>query len=178
MHAISSARISAFALQVMHDRSFSRMRVHCLGDPGNGRVMICVHGIARAGLDFLPLARAMSRKYFVVCPDLPGHGESEPAHPQDYRVSPFSAGAALLTHFSSESEIVWVSTSLGGRAGVFLATRERCPIQRLVINDIAPVFTTHSAKSAQKFLRWNPGLQSLEEAAALLGKINDSTATA
>src|SRR5512139_4147682 len=46
------------------------------GDPANPRVLVCVHGLTRCGRDFDALAAALSDRYRVVCPDMPGRGES------------------------------------------------------------------------------------------------------
>ena len=47
------------------------------GDPSNERVLICVHGLTRCARDFDALARALADRYRVVCPDMPGRGESD-----------------------------------------------------------------------------------------------------
>ncbi|MBI1943477.1 MAG: alpha/beta fold hydrolase, partial [Betaproteobacteria bacterium] len=46
------------------------------GDPGNGRVLVCVHGLTRCARDFDSLAAALSDRYRVVCPDVAGRGDS------------------------------------------------------------------------------------------------------
>jgi pimeloyl-ACP methyl ester carboxylesterase len=69
---------------------FRRREVHCAsstglhsvaylewGRPDNPRVLVCVHGVTRCARDFDYLARALSTEYRVVCPDLPGRGDSD-----------------------------------------------------------------------------------------------------
>ncbi|MCB1966739.1 MAG: alpha/beta hydrolase, partial [Candidatus Accumulibacter sp.] len=47
------------------------------GDPGNPRVLVCVHGLTRNGRDFDVLANALASDYRVVCPDIVGRGRSD-----------------------------------------------------------------------------------------------------
>src|SRR5690606_29647980 len=47
------------------------------GDPDNDRVLLCVHGLTRTGRDFDQLARRLSSRYRVVCPDVVGRGKSD-----------------------------------------------------------------------------------------------------
>src|SRR3546814_11831156 len=56
---------------------FHRVAYTEWGDPGNPRVLVCVHGLSRNGLDFDELAEALSDTYRVVCPDVVGRGESD-----------------------------------------------------------------------------------------------------
>ena len=46
------------------------------GDPQNPEVLICVHGVSRVSDDFDDLARALSDRYRVICPDVVGRGRS------------------------------------------------------------------------------------------------------
>jgi len=46
------------------------------GDPA-APVVLCVHGLTRNGRDFDPLAEALSDRFRVICPDLPGRGRSD-----------------------------------------------------------------------------------------------------
>ena len=47
------------------------------GDPGNPRVLVCVHGISRNAADFDTIAEALAADYRVLCPDMPGRGASD-----------------------------------------------------------------------------------------------------
>src|SRR5690606_12811452 len=47
------------------------------GDPSNDAVLVCVHGLTRNGRDFDPLARRLSDRYRVICPDIVGRGRSD-----------------------------------------------------------------------------------------------------
>ena len=63
-------------LQHLANEGFHEVAYREWGDPNNDRVLICVHGISRSGRDFDDFAAAMSDKYRVLCPDMPGRGSS------------------------------------------------------------------------------------------------------
>ena len=62
------------SVQCLGPRGLHRMAYVEWGDPANRRVLVCAHGLARQGRDFDTLARAMSDRYRVVCPDVVGRG--------------------------------------------------------------------------------------------------------
>ena len=64
------------------------------------RVVVCVHGLTRNGRDFDTLAAALSDRFRVLCPDMPGRGESEwLPDPNDYVFPTYlTALTALLAH--------------------------------------------------------------------------------
>ena len=107
------------------------------GDP-SAPVILCVHGLTRNGRDFDMLAQALAGRFRVICPDLPGRGQSdwldapEQYVPQNY-VQALSHLLAIIGR-----PVGWVGTSLGGLCGMAIAAMPGSPIERLVLNDIGP----------------------------------------
>ncbi|WP_354126852.1 alpha/beta hydrolase [Bradyrhizobium sp. i1.15.2] len=104
------------------------------------RPVLCVHGLTRNGRDFDHLAAvlAMAGRQ-VVCPDLPGRGQSERLHDSsDYALPQYCSDMTVLMAALDATEIDWVGTSLGGLIGMVLAALPGSPIRRIVINDIGP----------------------------------------
>jgi pimeloyl-ACP methyl ester carboxylesterase len=101
---------------------------------------MCVHGLTRNGRDFDYLAKTMAgRGHRVVCPDLPGRGQSDRLRDSsDYVLPQYCSDMTVLTAALGAADIDWVGTSLGGLIGIVLAALPRSPIRRLVINDIGP----------------------------------------
>ena len=67
------------------------------GTPANERVLICVHGLTRCARDFDALAGALADRYRVVCPDMPGRGESDwLRNPMDYVTSTYINSVVTL----------------------------------------------------------------------------------
>jgi len=114
------------------------------GDPGNPKVLVCVHGVTRVGDDFDVLARALCDTWRVVCPDVVGRGRSGRLRdPAWYTVPQYVADmvtlVARVTAGADTEEVAWFGTSMGGLIGMALAAMDDTPITRLVLNDIGPV---------------------------------------
>jgi len=129
------------------------------GDPGNDRVLVCVHGLTRTGRDFDVLARRLSGDYRVVCPDVAGRGRSDwLANPAFYTVPQYVADMTTLLARLRPAVLHWVGTSMGGLIGMALggalaakaregdngpallrhAVRGDLRIERMVLNDVGP----------------------------------------
>ena len=117
---------------------FYRMAYTAFGDPAAPPV-VCVHGLTRTGRDFDALATALSDRFHVVCPDLPGRGESDWLADSALYVPP--SYVAALGHLLAVigRPVGWVGTSLGGICGMAIAAADGVqPIERLVLNDMGP----------------------------------------
>jgi cobalt-zinc-cadmium efflux system protein len=116
-----------------------RMAYHAWGNPGNSRVLICVHGLTRRGSDFKTLAEAMSHEYYVVCPDVVGRGDSDRLKsPMLYAVPQYVADMASLIKQLGVTQVDWFGTSMGGLIGMVYAAMPKSPIRRMLINDVGP----------------------------------------
>ncbi|MFS2214779.1 alpha/beta fold hydrolase [Telluria sp. Tellsp104] len=119
-----------------------RMAYKEWGDPANTNVLVCVHGVTRVADDFDALARAMSDRYRVVCPDVVGRGRSDRLRdPALYVIPQYVADmVTLIARVTAGDEgVAWFGTSMGGLIGIALASLPGSPIRRMVLNDIGPV---------------------------------------
>ena len=92
------------------------------GEPGNPRVLICVHGLTRNGRDFDALAEALAGDYRVVCPDVVGRGASDWLEDKnEYGYPRYVADMLALIEHLEADDVHWVGTSMGGLIGMFLA---------------------------------------------------------
>ena len=92
------------------------------GDPGNDRVLLCVHGLTRTGRDFDELAQRMAGEFRVVCPDVVGRGASDwLLNPSFYTVPQYVADMLTLLARLRPATLDWVGTSMGGLIGLGLA---------------------------------------------------------
>ena len=131
------------SVQCSSPAGLHRMAYQEWGDPANPRVLVCVHGVTRVSGDFDALARAMSDRYRVVCPDVVGRGRSERLRdPRHYVVPQYVADmVTLIARVTAEQDVEavdWFGTSMGGLIGMVLASLEQSPVRRLVLNDIGP----------------------------------------
>lgn len=132
------------------------------GEPGNDRVLLCVHGLTRAGRDFDELAQHMAGDFRVVCPDVVGRGASDwLLNPSFYTVPQYVADMTTLLARLRPATLDWVGTSMGGLIGLGLAgtaamtaamraadprpgacsqdlPRQALRFNRLVLNDVGP----------------------------------------
>lgn len=122
------------------DGALKHMAVHEWGDAKNSRFVVCVHGLSRNGRDFDVLADALSSDYRVLCPDVPGRGESDWFASADHYTIPHYVQAmnAMLNEFGVQTYDC-VSTSMGGLIGMVMAASPGSKMRRFVINDIGPV---------------------------------------
>lgn len=117
------------------------------------RVVVCVHGLTRQARDFDVLAAELAPHARVVCVDVAGRGHSDWLQdPLGYQIQTYVTDlAVLLAHLraqyaaaapdgdSTDLQIAWVGTSLGGLIGMTLAAQPAIGLDRLVLNDVGPV---------------------------------------
>lgn len=109
------------------------------GDPGNPRVLVCVHGLTRTGRDFDRVAAALSDTYRVVCPDVVGRGLSDWLNdPNRYVVAQYVADMVTLIARLNVETVDWFGTSMGGLIGMTLGGLPGSPVRKLLVNDIGP----------------------------------------
>jgi pimeloyl-ACP methyl ester carboxylesterase len=121
-------------------RNFHRIAFTDWGSISSDKPVLCVHGLTRNGRDFDHLAAALTKEgRRVVCPDLPGRGQSERLQDSsDYVLPQYCGDMTVLMAAIGTAEFDWVGTSLGGLIGIVLAALPGNPIRRIVINDIGP----------------------------------------
>lgn len=149
------------------------------GPSADAPVLVCVHGLSRQGRDFDALARALSGRWRVVCPDVVGRGRSDwLRQPGGYQIPAYVADmVALLARLDAE-QVDWVGTSMGGLIGLGLAALPRpegvpSPIRRLVLNDVGPAIRFEALQRIGSYLGKAPRFSSLDEGAAYLRSISE-----
>ena len=127
------------------------------GDAGNDNVLVCVHGLTRCARDFENLARAMSDRYRVICPDVAGRGNSAwLADPLLYGIPQYVSDMVTLIARLGVQKVDWVGTSMGGLIGMALAALGDTPVRRLVLNDAGPVITKVSLERIAAYVGLAP----------------------
>jgi pimeloyl-ACP methyl ester carboxylesterase len=126
-------------VQCLDPSGLHRMAYWEWGDPANGRVLVCAHGLSRQGRDFDVLAQALSDRYRVVCPDVVGRGRSDWLDdPMGYQIPTYVADMVTLLARLKAETVDWVGTSMGGLIGMGLASLKGSPVRSLVLNDVGP----------------------------------------
>jgi pimeloyl-ACP methyl ester carboxylesterase len=166
--------------------AFNRRLVQCASPSGlhrlsyvewgardNPRVLVCVHGLTRCARDFDYLARALCRDYRVICPDIPGRGESDwLRNPMEYSVPVYVADMVTLIARLDVPSVDWLGTSMGGLIGLALASLPDSPVARLVLNDAGPHITAVSLDRIGEYVGKAPTLPSLAAAEMLVRAVS------
>lgn len=152
-------------VQCLSPKGLHRIAYLEWGDATNGNVLVCVHGLTRCARDFDNLARAMSDRYRVVCPDVAGRGYSGwLADPMAYQIPQYVSDMVTLIARLDVEKVDWVGTSMGGLIGLGLAAQPQTPIRKLVLNDAGPVVTKVSLERIATYVGIAPTFPSIEAA--------------
>lgn len=137
----------------LNPQGVHRMVYHEWGSADNSRVLLCVHGLARNSRDFDDLAKALSRDYRVVCPDIVGRGHSDwLPNGGGYEISQYLQDLMVLIGRLNVEQVDWVGTSMGGILGMALASMANSPVRALVLNDIGAFIPSRSLKRIAGYL--------------------------
>jgi pimeloyl-ACP methyl ester carboxylesterase len=141
-----------------------------------------VHGLTRNGRDFDTLASALADRFRVLCPDMPGRGDSEwLPDPADYVFPTYlTTLTAMLAHADVDS-VAWVGTSMGGLLGMVIAAQANTPVTRLVVNDVGPAIERVALERIAGYVGLDPVFDSfaaleahIREVSAPFGALNDA----
>jgi pimeloyl-ACP methyl ester carboxylesterase len=125
---------------------FRRLKLHTQGDPSLP-ALVCVHGLTRNAHDFDRVAQALSDRFYIVAPDLPGRGGSEWL--ESAAVYNPASYVEALSHLLCwlNRDVFWLGTSLGGICGMLLASAQNTPIKKLILNDVGPFLSAEALTS-------------------------------
>src|SRR5258705_12854155 len=171
--------------------SMASHNLSCLGPHGFHRVaytewawppgaptVLCVHGLTRNGRDFDDLARSLSRRFRVVCPDVVGRGKSAwLSHAEDYGYPLYLADMTALIARLDVAEVDWVGTSMGGLIGMMAAAQPGTPTRRLVVNDVGPLIAKEGLQRIATYVGEDPDFDDLAQLEAYLRTVAASFGT-
>jgi len=150
-------------LHCLGPHGFHRVAYTEWGDPGEARIVLCVHGLTRTGRDFDFLAQALALRRRVLCPDVVGRGRSDwLADKDDYGYPLYLSDMTALIARSGAEQVDWVGTSMGGLIGMMLAAQPRTPIRRLVLNDVGPLIPRASLERIAQYVGKAPAFADLD----------------
>jgi pimeloyl-ACP methyl ester carboxylesterase len=168
----------ARTLSCLGPHGFHRLAYTEWEGPPAARTVLCVHGLTRNGRDFDDLARSLSRRFRVICPDVVGRGKSAwLSHAEDYGYPLYLADMAALIARLDVDEIDWVGTSMGGLIGMMAAAQQGTPIRRLVMNDIGPLIAVEGLQRIAAYVGEDPAFEDMAGLEAYLRKVSASFGT-
>ena len=143
---------------------FHRVVYREWGHPACPRVVVCVHGLTRNGRDFDALASALADRFRLLCPDVPGRGDSEwLADSRDYVFPTYLTTLTALVARSGADTVDWVGTSMGGLLGIVMAAQPKSPIARLVVNDVGPTIEPAAIERIRGYFGLDPTFATYQE---------------
>lgn len=107
------------------------------GDPANPTLLIA-HGLFGSGRNWGVIAKRLSDRFHVICPDMRNHGSSPWHDTQSY----FDMAGDLAALLDGPTYVL--GHSMGGKAAMVLALQHPQLVEKLIVADIAPVAYGHS----------------------------------
>ena len=99
---------------------------------GEGKTVVLLHGSGSQAGDWYGVMPALRRRYHVLVPDLPGHGESGPAEGALPVGDLADSLGALLDARSPGRPAILVGNSLGGWVSLLYASRHPERVERVI----------------------------------------------
>ena len=161
--------MKARSLPVLGPQGFVNLAYWEWEGPPGAPAVLCVHGLTRNGRDFDFLAEALSARFRVVCPDMPGRGRSDWLDDANsYSFPYYLAVLGALYARLDVPAVHWVGTSMGGIIGMLFAALPKAPVRRLVLNDSGPVIAKEGLARIGQTVGKDPGFANRQELEAHL----------
>lgn len=125
------------------------------GEGGN-RPILLLHGFMGSSRDWQPIAESLSRTHWVIAPDLPGHGCSHFAEPQQFTMQ---NAARLVVQLLDELKIkrcACLGYSMGGRTALYLAVHYPSRFERVILESASPGLHTEQERALRR--RWDANI--------------------
>ncbi|HZQ84231.1 MAG TPA: alpha/beta hydrolase [Acidimicrobiales bacterium] len=140
----------------------------CWG-PVAGPAVVCLHGGGQTAYMFEELGPVLAASgHFVLAPDLPGHGDSDPL--DDFGRRELAATIApLCAHFGVE-HAAFVGASLGGMTSITVAAARPDLVAAIVLIDVGHRLEEEGVRRIIDFMQAYESFASLDEAATEISK--------
>ena len=151
--------------------TFGERQVHFLEwgtrqDPA----VILLHGAGQTAYAFEYLAGALASCHYVVAPDLPDHGDSDPFDDGRWTRQDISAAVSELLDELRVEQAAFVGASLGGIAAATIAVDEPDRVCALVLVDVAHRVEHAGRDQLVEFFVKTESFASVEETAEVLSE--------
>lgn len=113
-------------------------RILAWHETGSGPPLVLLHGWSLSGAVFAETAESLGG-FRLLCPDLPGHGQSSP--PPEATLASLASDIADWLAVVAPAPLTLGGWSLGGMIAMELAARGSVPIERLLLIATTPRFT-------------------------------------
>ncbi len=114
----------------VQQRRIDHLNLLTLGDPDHPP-LVMVHGIRDVAWSLVPVAQRLANQYYVILPDLRGHGDSE--KPGNYAMHQFIFDLENLLEQLNLSDVALLGHSLGGHIVIRTTAMYPDRISRLIV---------------------------------------------
>ncbi|MBO43893.1 MAG: alpha/beta hydrolase [Rhodospirillaceae bacterium] len=115
--------------------------------------ILCLPGLTRNSMDFHRVARRLSSKRRVICPDYRGRGQSDyDPNPYNYVASTYLNDLHHLLTLCGIHHFIIIGTSLGGLIAMAMALVMPSAIKGVVLNDIGPEIANNGRKRILEYI--------------------------
>jgi len=144
--------------------------------PAGVTPLLCLPGLSRTALDFVPTATRQAAHRRVVALDYAGHGESERAAD----LARYSIETTLRDVLDAMAALrlpraVVLGTSLGGMLGMVFSVMRPGALAGLILNDSGPRMDTGGLDGVRGLLGGDPGFATIADAAAFMRRLMPPT---
>jgi pimeloyl-ACP methyl ester carboxylesterase len=137
--------------------------------------IVCLPGLTRSSNDFIDLARLLSAKRRVICPDLRGRGKSGNAtNPDSY--TPLVEAGDVLGQLAAlgVQRAIYIGTSRGGLISILTALIQPSMLAGVVLNDIGCELAPAGLARILSYAGQSTVFSDWSQAAATFAKNNQS----
>ena len=125
--------------------------------------VLCLHGGGQTAYMYEELGAALGARYHVLAPDLPDHGDSDPAH--DYGRHALAATLLPLCAQFGVGKVAIVGASLGGIVAMTYATAHPEQVAAIALIDVGHKLEEEGVRKIIEFMSKHESFASLQEAA-------------
>lgn len=138
--------------------------------PRSRRTILCLHDFLGNATDFSRFATMLAGHGFrVICPDMPGRGESAYLGPADYNPHTYMLSLLTLLQSTGDHRIAAIGKGWGALLALGLVQTEEASITKLVLADLGMPWRL-TVDDSIAAAAGGPGFASLEEARRLLAE--------
>lgn len=103
------------------------------------RRLVFLHGLFGRGRNFTTIAKGLQPDYRSLLVDLPNHGRSPWTEDFDYIETADAVAEEISSGIAAQGPVDVLGHSMGGKVAMILALRHPDLVDRLVVEDVAPV---------------------------------------
>jgi pimeloyl-ACP methyl ester carboxylesterase len=135
---------------------------------GGAPAVVCLHGGGQTAYMFEEIGARLAPSYHVLAPDLPDHGDSDPAAASD-RQGLAATLPPLLAHFGLR-RFAMVGASLGGIVSITYAAAHPEQVEAITLIDVGHRLEDDGVRKIIEFMSAHESFASLEEASVEVAK--------